>query len=339
MLIYKYTQLNVGDKSKPVLLFYTSLVQLYAHEVELNGLTGPEQLSDSMMIDHVEMNPNIFFVTPTPMSSNGMRPYIPPNEWDLRHKVLTHGVDLSLVYKDFDKADERKRLRNKNGINDDDIVLLNVGALSGNKGVPVIISALNLLIKTPKYAKTKLLLKCVSLYLCEGQLTKYLEDLVKAGIMEENDGDNLITNHILFMDSTLTSENLNMLYNVADVYVSPYYQEGFNLPVLEAIAAGLPTIVTENGCTKVYVDEIKANVPNASKYIHTMTMQFEGNDQFEENMYSLLAIIKRQYSSFGKPMDKTYYEKMRAYIEEDLSWNKVSHLLYDHLSELVENWR
>lgn len=307
--------------------------------MELNGLTGPERLTDSMIFNHVDMSPNLYFVTPTPMSSNGMRPYIPADKWDLRHEVLTHGVDLSLVYKDFSKAEERKKLRNKNGINDDDIVLLNVGALSGNKGVAIIISALNLLIKTPKYSKTKLLLKCVSLYLCEQQLTMYLDDLVKVGIMESTDGDNLITNHILFMDSTLTSENLNMLYNVADVYISPYYQEGFNLPVLEAITAGLPIIVTENGCTKIYVDEIKANVPNANKYIHTMTMQLTGDDQFEENMYSLLAIIKRQYSSFGKPVDKSYYDEMRAYIEDNLSWNKVSHLLYDHLSHLVTNWR
>lgn len=70
-----------------------------------------------------------------------------------------------------------------------------------------------------------------------------------------------------------------------------------------------------------------------------MTMQLTGDDQFEENMYSLLAIIKRQYSSFGKPVDKSYYDEMRAYIEDNLSWNKVSHLLYDHLSHLVTNWR
>ena len=35
----------------------------------------------------------------------------------------------------------------------------------------------------------------------------------------------------------------------ADVYVSPYKAEGFNLPVLESMALGVPVIVTSGGPT------------------------------------------------------------------------------------------
>jgi len=40
-----------------------------------------------------------------------------------------------------------------------------------------------------------------------------------------------------------------VLYQAADAYVSPYLAEGFNLPVLEAAACGLPVICTKGGPT------------------------------------------------------------------------------------------
>ena len=36
----------------------------------------------------------------------------------------------------------------------------------------------------------------------------------------------------------------------ADVYVSPYHAEGFNLPVLEAVACGIPVVVSAGGSTE-----------------------------------------------------------------------------------------
>jgi glycosyltransferase involved in cell wall biosynthesis len=49
-----------------------------------------------------------------------------------------------------------------------------------------------------------------------------------------------------------------LLYQAADVYVSPYRAEGFNLPVLEAMACGLPVICTAGGATDDFVNEVSA---------------------------------------------------------------------------------
>jgi glycosyltransferase involved in cell wall biosynthesis len=46
-----------------------------------------------------------------------------------------------------------------------------------------------------------------------------------------------------------------MLYQLADAYVSPYRAEGFNLPVLEAAACGIPIICTGGGPTDDFVTE------------------------------------------------------------------------------------
>jgi glycosyltransferase involved in cell wall biosynthesis len=47
--------------------------------------------------------------------------------------------------------------------------------------------------------------------------------------------------------------SLRELYNAADVYVSPYMAEGFNMPALEAQACGTPLIVPRGGPTDDFI--------------------------------------------------------------------------------------
>ena len=44
----------------------------------------------------------------------------------------------------------------------------------------------------------------------------------------------------------MSNEDLNYVYNLADVYVSPSLCEGFDLPLLEAMACGTPVIASNN---------------------------------------------------------------------------------------------
>ena len=54
---------------------------------------------------------------------------------------------------------------------------------------------------------------------------------------------------VYYRGGELSYGDLADLYRSADVLVSPYQLEGFNLPVLEAIACGLPVICTADGPT------------------------------------------------------------------------------------------
>ncbi len=60
---------------------------------------------------------------------------------------------------------------------------------------------------------------------------------------------------IIYIDKYLPEEEMASLYRACDVFVCPYRGEGFSLPTLEAMACGLPVIVTKGGATDDFVSE------------------------------------------------------------------------------------
>ncbi|MGZ4168735.1 MAG: glycosyltransferase [Solirubrobacteraceae bacterium] len=60
---------------------------------------------------------------------------------------------------------------------------------------------------------------------------------------------------IVVIDDDLSTEEVAALYRGCDVLVHPYRGEGFAMPVLEAMACGLPVIVTGGGPTDEFLPE------------------------------------------------------------------------------------
>lgn len=59
---------------------------------------------------------------------------------------------------------------------------------------------------------------------------------------------------IIYLCENIPHEQLAGLYRSADCYVHPYRAEGYGLPIVEAMACGLPAIVTGGGACLDYVD-------------------------------------------------------------------------------------
>ena len=60
---------------------------------------------------------------------------------------------------------------------------------------------------------------------------------------------------IVYLDADMGDAELAALYRAGDCLVQPYRGEGFALPPLEAMACGLPVLVTAGGPTDDYVDD------------------------------------------------------------------------------------
>src|SRR4029078_12894490 len=58
-----------------------------------------------------------------------------------------------------------------------------------------------------------------------------------------------------YMGAQLSFADMARIYHAADCYVSPYMAEGFNFPVLESAACGLPVICTGGGSTDDFVPD------------------------------------------------------------------------------------
>ena len=59
---------------------------------------------------------------------------------------------------------------------------------------------------------------------------------------------------IIYIEDSMSEEEIASLYRACNVFVSPYRGEGFSLPTLEAMACGLPVIVTKGGATDDFTD-------------------------------------------------------------------------------------
>ena len=155
--------------------------------------------------------------------------------------VVPHGVKTD-VFAPLSEADRRAG-RAALGVPEDEFLFVNVGVATWNKGLDILVKAFAQVRK--RYPKTRLLLKDHKALYGIGA------DRVLAQVSREQPG--LVTGEVLagisLISGSLDQTQLRALYAVADAYVSPYRAEGFNLPVLEAMACGTPVIVTGGGAT------------------------------------------------------------------------------------------
>jgi len=82
---------------------------------------------------------------------------------------------------------------------------------------------------------------------------------------------------IIYFTEDIDPDMLPSLYRSCDLYVQPYRAEGFGLPIAEAMACGLPTIVTGEGSARDFTSE------QTSLYIRSVKEYFVENrvSQFE----------------------------------------------------------
>jgi glycosyltransferase involved in cell wall biosynthesis len=155
--------------------------------------------------------------------------------------VVPHGVKVD-TFTPLNPAD-RVAARTALGIADDELLFLNVGVATWNKGLDLLVKAFAHVRK--RHPRARLLLKDhKALYGIGADRTLAQVARAHPGLI-----DSQVLAGISVVSGSLDQGQLRALYGLADAYVSPYRAEGFNLPVLEAMACGTPVVVTGGGAT------------------------------------------------------------------------------------------
>ena len=217
-----------------------------------------------------------------------------PSHWS-RDRIVEYGFDAASVYvvphgvdgQRFKPmgADERMQARAALGYTPEDVVFLNVGAPMWNKGMDLVFEAFFKI--RQKHKNAKLLVKDQQALYGVSAVTM-VQNLAASGKVRI-DGDDVAA--VRLIPTTLSLEQLRSLYCVADYYVSPYRAEGFNLPVIEAIASGTKVIVTDGGSTDDFCDENTAIKIPASLHRNTEMQGYQIGAHLQPDIDALVDIM------------------------------------------------
>ncbi|MCS7000905.1 MAG: glycosyltransferase [Candidatus Kapabacteria bacterium] len=142
---------------------------------------------------------------------------------------------------------------------------------------------------------------------------------------------------ILYTDVDLSEEQMAQLYRACDVFVAPYRGEGFCMPALEAMACGLPVVVTEGGGTDDFVDEVVGWLLPAER--RSLGSQVDGRSfpgevfLLEPDSDVLVETLQYCYHHPNECRDKGIAASLRARTE--WTWNRSTLKLLSRLDALM----
>jgi glycosyltransferase involved in cell wall biosynthesis len=254
---------------------------------------------------------------------------ITPSQWsrvgflasgfdERRVHVIPHGVDPGAFW--HPTAEERRRVRASLQIPEDAHVFLNIGAITWNKGIGVLLAAFAAY--QQRDPRAILLLKGGDqLY---GNIIK--SSFEEAGRLIKGGGfPQSAVRAIRYSGNNLSLPELASLYRAADAYVSPYRAEGFNLPALEALASGILPIVTGGGATEDFCpDHLSLKVASFPG------LNQEGGRFLEPNLESLLACMQNAINDTA--LRARVAVDGPRWVAERFTWERVSRTLADRLA-------
>ena len=260
-----------------------------------------------------EVPDTVSMVTPSRWSALAYERFGLPRE---RIHVVPHGIDPAVVRPD---AAARNAAREALGLRDA-FVYLSVGAMTWNKGPDVLLAAFARIAETEPEAR--LFLKGAdALYPSREMVRSVLDDL-SARARET------VAARLIYNGETYSARMMADLLCAADCYVSPYRAEGFNLPVLEAVACGVPAICTAGGPTDEFTQESFARRIR-SRPARMPSEASEAGDYLEPDLDHLVELMRQALR------EREGATRMgaagAAYVAQNLTWGRVTDRLLEAL--------
>lgn len=206
------------------------------------------------------------------------------------------GVGIDIGRFDKNSGDKNKK-RAELGVSEDDIVLISAGELNSNKNNRVIIEALS-----------RLRNHRIHYVVCGiGEKTEELKQLAE----KQNVSGNV---HFLGYRTDIIE-----LYAAADIFVMPSFREGLSRSVMEAMAIGLPCIVSKiRGNTDLINDGIEGYTcdPNDCIEFAERIRELSDNSKLREKM-GKASQLKVQKFSAEEVISELMYIYMSVFAIED----------------------
>ena len=256
-------------------------------------------------------HPNVFILTPSVYSKEGLlRSFVPIQQ------IITipHGIHP------VSETKTKEQLRNKYTLPIHSFIFFHNSSLTGNKNPPYIFQSFRQL----EIPNTYLILKgCDSTYQSKNVVYEQVKDF-PAEIRER----------IYYIGEDLTAEQMAELYLLSDCYVSPYINEGFNLPVLEALYYGCQVICTEGGPTNEFAKD--------ACMIRSQLYTGQGVDGIEHYMGKEIPkqVLLPDYTHFHELMKQAVREPKKIdtrYYKDNYSEETISTILYKTFRNLLHN--
>lgn len=199
-------------------------------------------------------------------------------------KVIHYGFDNDIFLRDIIRNNdfEQKITKwKKEGFT----ILLNISTYAVHKNLETVIEALNMLIK-------------------DNIKIKFVLTISREDTREKKEFDALMQRiktlgltDIVFILGYVLHENLPSLYALADVFVFPSMIESFGHPLLEAMAAGLPMVVSDTPTNREVCE-------SAATYFSTFDSNFcyealktvLNNSSLRENMHKFSLLQSQKFS-------------------------------------------
>jgi len=167
----------------------------------------------------------------------------------------------------------------------------------------------------------------------------------------DNEGPNLvitseylgINDNVIFSNSRLDFEKMNVLYNISDFCFNISYAEGFGLPTLESMCAGKPIIaVKTGGLTRQVVDhrdgsengiatDVECRTLVGSQQVPYIYEDYTSSDTIASAIFKLYDMSQEDRNRLG--------EKARQYAMSEFSYDKTIDMWHNSLTGLYNNWK
>jgi len=142
---------------------------------------------------------------------------------------------------------------------------------------------------------------------------------------------------ILYLNVELPPEQLPGLYTACNCLVMPYRGEGFGLPALEAMACGLPLIVTAGGSTDDFVrDEYAWRIPAVKKVFgrEVSGMKLAGDGWLlEPDLAALGELMRHAFANSGEARERGRLASQHA--RQYWSWQNFAAIAAHRIRELA----